>query len=452
MSQKRVILFAKFFVVVAALPLLIYGHQSGPDPFVTGDPKDPGGATCNQSSCHVGTAVNGGGGKVQINLPGGGTYVPGVAQQISVTISDPVQRAWGFELTARLLADNSQSGDLRSSDSSTFVQCADGTMKQTACAAGQNTQFVQHTRPKVGAGSGTFTFQWTPPATNAGTVVLYVAGNAANNDGNYTGDHIYTSSIQLAPAAAVPAPSISGVVNAATLQATMAASTYVTIFGTGLSTTSVGRAWAAADFTSNTDGTLRMPAALDGTSVTVAGVPAYVEYVSPTQLNIITPGSAGSGNGVPVVVTLNGQPSAPFPVTLENLAPSFFAWTPYLVAQHVNFKNVGKVGLFAGQAPDFTTPAKPGETIQLYGTGLGPTTPAIAAGIQTDKTYSLNPMPTATVGTTAAVVSFAGLTVGLSQVYQVNVTIPDSTPDGDWPLVVTVNGVPSYSGLITVQR
>jgi uncharacterized protein (TIGR03437 family) len=449
MSRNGLIVLTKFSLMVA-LPLVIYGYKTGPDPFVTGDPQDRNGATCSQTSCHVGTAVNGGAGKVQITLPGGTTYVPGEAQQISVTVSDPTQRAWGFELTARVLADNSQAGDLKSTDSSTFVQCADGRVKTTVCPAAFNTQFVQHTAPKVGSGSGTFTFQWIPPATSVGTVVFYVAGNAANNDGNNTGDRIYTSSIQLTPAATAGGPTVLGVLNTATAQSTIAANTYVTIYGTGLST-ATGRIWEAGDFTANSDQTLKMPVALEGTSVTVSGVPAYVEYVSAEQLNIITPAAAGAGSST-VVVTVNGQSSAPFPVTLENLAPSFFAWTPYLVAQHVNYSNVGKVGLFPGTPANFTTPAKPGETIQLYGTGFGPTSPPIAAGIQTDKLYSLNPMPTATLGTTPAVVSFAGLTTGLSQVYQVNVTIPDSALDGDWPFIVSVNGVSSYSGLITVQH
>ena len=101
---------------------------------------------------------------------------------------------------------------------------------------------------------------------------------------------------------------------------------------------------------------------------------------------------------------------------------------------------------------NFTTPAKPDETIQLYGTGFGPTSPLIANGIQTDKIYNLSPIPMATLNNQPATVTFAGLIPPLSQIYQVNVTIPPGTPDGDWPLVVTVGGIPSASGLITVQQ
>ena len=89
----------------------------------------------------------------------------------------------------------------------------------------------------------------------------------------------------------------------------------------------------------------------------------------------------------------------------------------------------------------------------LYGTGVGPTAPAIANGIETDKVYSLIPTPTVTIGSgSAQPVGFAGLIPPLSQVYQVNVTIPLGTPNGDQAVVVEVNGTKSFSGLITVQQ
>jgi uncharacterized protein (TIGR03437 family) len=208
----------------------------------------------------------------------------------------------------------------------------------------------------------------------------------------------------------------------------------------------------------NKDGTLSMPTSLDGTSVTIGGVPAYVNYVGPGQINIVTPPNV-TGNNVPVVVKSNGQASAAFNVSIMGLAPSLFTWQPggpdfgkYLIAQHSDFTNVGKIGLFAGLPLNFTTPAKPGETIILYGTGFGPTSPAIANGIETDKVYWLNPVPTATLGGEPATVVFAGLVPPLSQGYQINVTIPADAPDGDQALVVNVGGTLSNAGLITVQR
>jgi uncharacterized protein (TIGR03437 family) len=278
------------------------------------------------------------------------------------------------------------------------------------------------------------------------------------NDGGAEINILNAVGYQLTAQPASP-PTISNVLNSTAGQATMAGSTYVAIYGTNLSTNSAGRTWTAADFTTNPDGTLNMPTVLDGTSVTVNSAPAYIYYISPTQLNVVTPATAATGNGIPVVVSLNGESSTQFSVTLQSLAPSFFTWVPgtsnnykYLVAQHLDYTNVGKVGLFPTAPANFTTPAQPGEIIQLYGTGFGPTDPPIAPGIETDKVYNLSPMPTATVGGIAAKVNFAGLIPPESQVYQVDVTIPMNAPNGDLALVVNVNGTLSYSGLITVQN
>src|SRR5579864_3333504 len=69
----------------------------------------------------------------------------------------------------------------------------------------------------------------------------------------------------------------------------------------------------------------------------------------------------------------------------------------------------------------------------------------------TSKVYSISPAPTVTIGGgSAQPVVFAGLIPPFSQLYQVNVTIPPGTPNGDQALVVTVNGTQSFPGLITI--
>jgi len=252
-------------------------------------------------------------------------------------------------------------------------------------------------------------------------------------------------------------PTIKGLTNSASFQPVFAPNTYVSIFGTGLASST--REWTAADFKSG-----MMPTSLDGVTVTVNGVAAYVEYISSTQINIVIPAIAVSNTdptrtGVPVIVNIPGQPAVKSWLAVQSLAPAFFTWQTgtaesgkYLVAQHADYSNAGKTGLFPNQPAGYTTPIKPGETIILYGTGFGPTTPAIAPGIMTDKVYPLTPTPTAKVGTQTAQVQFAGLIPGLSEIYQFNITIPASAPDGDLPLVVDVNGTSSAIGMITVAR
>jgi hypothetical protein len=75
-------------------------------------------------ACHVGTGVNAGGGSVSVTLPNGTTYTPGVPQQLTVTIADSAQHAWGFQLTARLSTSSStQAGTFASLDANTQVIC-----------------------------------------------------------------------------------------------------------------------------------------------------------------------------------------------------------------------------------------------------------------------------------------------------------------------------------------
>jgi uncharacterized protein (TIGR03437 family) len=97
-----------------------------------------------------------------------------------------------------------------------------------------------------------------------------------------------------------------------------------------------------------------------------------------------------------------------------------------------------------------STPAKAGETIALFATGCGATSPAYPTGVLLTQAYPLPVMPTVTVGGTPATVTFAGLTA--AGLYQINITIPTSTPSGDMPVIATLNGASTQTGaIITVQ-
>src|SRR5438874_10408654 len=116
-----------FFALASLAPgaVIAVAHSYGPPPGTTAAPGEDARA-CTQ--CHTGTALNGGGGKIEIVLPNGPTYSPGVTQHIMVHVSDPPQRRWGFQLSARLNSDpaNAQAGDLNSTDAFTMVVCSNG--------------------------------------------------------------------------------------------------------------------------------------------------------------------------------------------------------------------------------------------------------------------------------------------------------------------------------------
>ena len=88
------------------------------------------------------------------------------------------------------------------------------------------------------------------------------------------------------------------------------------------------------------------------------------------QINVLAPllGQADSGP-LPITVTNNGVSSAPFAVFRAALSPVFFILdtTGHVAARHLDSSLVGPPGLY----PGFSTPAKVGETISVYGSGFG---------------------------------------------------------------------------------
>ena len=429
--------FAIVTLAVFLIQPIVQADVNGADPRLTGA---PGESTC--SSCHNGTAINAGGGSVQLILPNGNTYTPGVKQRISVKVSDASQKRWGFELSARLVSNLStgQAGDFLTIDSNVQVKCSNNRAKP--CAATSPVQYVTHTTAgtRLGTtGSATFDFDWTPPATDVGNIRFYAVGNAANGNTAESGDHIYSTTLDVTPASAtIIKPTITstrGIVNAASYAAGAAPNTWITISGANLSTTT--RIWTGAEVASG-----RLPTALDGVSVTINGKAAYMEYISPTQLNLIAPADDTRGP-VEVKVTANGVTSDPITVNLDALLPGLFTFDgKYLAAAHADNSLLGKSGLFAS-APTLTTAAKPEETIVMYGTGFGPTSPAIPAGQLTDQLASISGDVAATIGGVSASLSFAGLVPPYAQLYQFNIKVPDSLPDGDHAVIVTVNSVSS---------
>jgi uncharacterized protein (TIGR03118 family) len=187
------------YAVVSLWTSSLWAHATGPDPRLTAAPGDAAQAC---TMCHTGT-LNSGKGSVKITAPGGATYQPGAKHHIVVQVSDPDQKRWGFEFTARLATDlaNGQAGTLTPSDANTQVLCDDS--NPGPCTDPKMVQFIIHTATgtRNGTANGaTFEFDWTAPAREAGSVTFFVAANAANGDGRPSGDHIYTSSLQMDPA------------------------------------------------------------------------------------------------------------------------------------------------------------------------------------------------------------------------------------------------------------
>lgn len=236
-------------------------------------------------------------------------------------------------------------------------------------------------------------------------------------------------------------PTITGVVNGAGGAGGIAPNTYATVYGTDLAPSSSSRTWQGADFVNN-----QLPQQLDGVAVTVNGKAAYVYFVSPGQLNILTPPDSITGS-VAVRVTINGAASNSFSVLAQKVAPAFFTFGGgYAAATHVDGTLLGPSTLY----PGVTTPAKPGETIVVYGNGFGSTTQPVVSG-SVAQTGTLSPLPVVRIGGVAAEVRFAGL-VAVGE-YQFNIVVPQGLANGDQAILATYGGQTTQAGvLVSIQN
>jgi len=238
----------------------------------------------------------------------------------------------------------------------------------------------------------------------------------------------------------VNAPVIQGVISASAFggSTTTAPGSYVEIYGQNLAGT--GRGWGTADFKNG-----NAPTQLDGVTVSVGGRNAYVNYVSPGQVNVQLSPSLAAG-GQPVIVTFNGQASEASNINVMPLAAGILAPPSFLVngRQYAAAFHLSGTAVSSSKLSNVPgSPAQAGEFITFYGVGFGPVTPnsVVFAGAIASSAAKVNASVQFKIGGTDAPVAFAGLVPGLVGVYQFNVTVPsNAAPTGDLTLEIDVNG------------
>jgi len=179
------------------------------------------------------------------------------------------------------------------------------------------------------------------------------------------------------------------------------------------------------------------------------GTPAYVYYISPSQIDFLPPSSLPLGP-VQVQTTNNGFTSAATAVQAQAFAPAFFLFGgQYVAALHSdNVSLVGPTTLFPN---GLATPAKPGEEIVIFGTGFGPTNPPVADGkLVTAPLQVANSVAIWIDNVSAQVVSAVLTEAGL---YQFNVVVPPAASNGDLLITAQVGGYSSPGSVyVTVLR
>jgi uncharacterized protein (TIGR03437 family) len=211
--------------------------------------------------------------------------------------------------------------------------------------------------------------------------------------------------------------SAKSIVNAASnLNETLAPMTWVSLYGCNLSYDTIGRpGWSSEP-------------SLASVGVIVNNQSALISYVSPTQVNFLMPGTFTAGQAT-IYLRRNSDAGPALTIQLDTTSPELFlASSTTVVAAHENWTLVGD----AATKDDTASPAKPGEILILYATGLGPfryredpleAPPCTANPIQLRTEFKVLLNGTAVED---KLIEYVGTAPGFVGVYQLNLRLPAS--------------------------
>lgn len=241
-------------------------------------------------------------------------------------------------------------------------------------------------------------------------------------------------------AAQTPSIGAGGIVNAASFVKgqPVAAGSLISIFGTQLASRA-----AQAD-------TIPLSTSLGGVTVTFVSdsktIAAPLLIVNPdpnSQINAQVPWDivpAGSTATVNVIVNRDGVASAPTPVQVGPFSPGIFASGGRAVAVNIDGTLAWPSGVIAGLN---THPAKVGDVIVVYATGLGAVDKPLENGQNSPDLRHTLTTPIVMVGGITADILFSGLSPQFVGVNQLNIRIPNVAPGNSLPLQIQMGGVMS---------
>jgi uncharacterized protein (TIGR03437 family) len=246
-----------------------------------------------------------------------------------------------------------------------------------------------------------------------------------------------------------PAISAGGVITASQFGAysSIAPGAWVEIYGTNLANTTTD--WSSAF----TNGNINAPTTVGGTTVTVGGLNAYIDYVSPTQVDAQVPFALNPGVQAVVISTAAGQ-SANYSINVTNTQAGLL--TQYTVGgkQYFSaFHQDGTLVMPAGAVSGVTSsPAKVGEIITMYGIGFGQVNISLTDGQIVQKLNSLTTPLTMFFGPAQATFNYDGLAPGYLGLYQFNVIVPNVASGSAIPLTFILGSSNSAQTLYTAVQ
>jgi uncharacterized protein (TIGR03437 family) len=205
-----------------------------------------------------------------------------------------------------------------------------------------------------------------------------------------------------------------GIVNSADFLASqLAPGSIATIFGTGL-------AYGTYSISQNDIAGGMLPVTLlgSGVHVLVNNLAAPVLYVSPKQINFIVPTILIPGPAT-VLVALDGNSGPAAPIVLQSGAPALFQLDAQTaIAQRLD-----------GSLYTAESPAKPGDWITLYATGLGQIQPPVGYLEIPQRAASIADLSAFQVlidGTpvSSTLIGYVGVTPGFGGLNQINLRLP----------------------------
>jgi uncharacterized protein (TIGR03437 family) len=232
----------------------------------------------------------------------------------------------------------------------------------------------------------------------------------------------------------------------------VAVGSWIEIYGSNLSASS--RQWRVSDFNG-----MSAPTMLDGVSVRIGGQPAFLSYISPSQINAQVPAGIALGTTVVTVTNVNGT-SAPYNIVVNAVQPGLFAPAAFKIGafQYVGaVLSNGTLALPPNSVPGITTrEAKPGETVTLYGVGCGLATTGLERLFLPGQIVtSVNALLAAvkiSLGGDPVAISYAGLAIGSVGLCQFDILIPEMPDSEATPLTYTVGGISGPSLFMAIKH
>jgi uncharacterized protein (TIGR03437 family) len=277
--------------------------------------------------------------------------------------------------------------------------------------------------------------------TPGGKFNLSINGNIADSEGLTPSTSLSTSikfgTLTVAPFITLPAATVLPVIaktgpvifraipaGGAVVPLNAAPGEFVTIYGANLATTI------------QLAGAQPYPTQLADVQVLVDGTAVPIEYISPTQINIVYP-------GVPPALTkltvTNGAGTHTINVLAALAVPSVFT------LDNSGTGAAAAINGITGQIVGAASPLHAGDYASIFLTGLGQTT------LQNGLNYS-QIVPTVSLGGQSCVVTYAGRAPTIEAIDQINCRVPAGITAGpSAALIVTSNGRASNTVTLAIQ-